>query len=164
MRQHFVVICGQISGVVWMTACQPEPSKSDGAGDSSPSSVDSAIEDTAAPDGVLAVCAEGSVWTPGTVAFTDASASWGLEALMPVGGRVSVGDIDADGWPDLVVRNGTGGEDFSADGTRNTWLLRNQGDGTFADVTESSGFTTARAGGSARSAPEPSLNGFGRPT
>jgi hypothetical protein len=101
----------------------------------------------------LAVCAEGSVWTPGTVAFSDASAAWGLEALMPVGVRVSVGDIDADGWPDLVVRNGTGGEDFSADGTRNTWLLRNQGDGTFADVTESSGFTTARAGGSARSAP-----------
>ena len=66
-----------------------------------------------------------------------------------VGVRVSVGDIDADGWPDLVVRNGTGGEDFSADGTRNTWLLRNQGDGTFADVTAEAGVGDSRMSTSA---------------
>ncbi len=127
--------------------------KGDGAGKASgtPSSTtdsaDSGNED------VLSVCNEGVRWSAGTVAFVDASASWGLPSLMPVGVRVSVADINNDGWPDLIVRSGTTGEVFSEGGTRNTWLLQNSGSGTFIDVTESSGFTAARGGGSGRSAP-----------
>ena len=125
-----------------------EPGKGGGTEDPSDTADSGEVDDD-----ILAECASGVRWSAGTAAFIDASAAWGLPELSPVGVRVSVGDIDADGWPDLVVRANTGGEDFSADGTRNTWLLRNQGDGTFADVTEASGFTTARAGGTGRSAP-----------
>lgn len=102
---------------------------------------------------VLRTCREGSRWSAGTTAFRDASADWGLADLLPSGVRVTVADVDGDGWADLVVRSGTGGEDFAEGGSRSTWLLRNQGDGTFADITESSGFTTARGGGLGRSAP-----------
>ena len=102
---------------------------------------------------VLQICQEGSRWSAGITAFRDASADWGLPDLMPTGVRVSVADIDGDGWPDLVVRSGTGGESFTDGGTRHTWLLRNQGNGTFEDITESSGFTVARGGGVGRSAP-----------
>jgi hypothetical protein len=125
----------------------------DGAGDD-PGVVPSDTSDTSEPDDLLlSDCREGSRWSSGTVAFVDASAQWGLSELSPVGVRVSIADIDNDAWPDLIVRNSTGGEDFADGGTRNTWLLRNQGDGSFEDVTESSGFTSARAGGTARSAP-----------
>ncbi len=44
------------------------------------------------------------------------------------------GDVDGDGWTDLFV----GG--FAGDGV---WLFRNQGDGTFADVSATSGFATS---------------------
>jgi len=126
-----------------------------GGGDGTePDTAEDSATDTADPYAdVLQECLSGSQWSAGTTAFRDASADWGLPDLMPTGVRVSVADIDNDGWPDLVVRAGTGGEDFSGDGSRNTWLLKNQGDGTFVDITESSGFTTARGGGSSRSAP-----------
>jgi len=137
-----------------VVACDGGDTKQDGGSDDGTTDgTTGGTTDTSEPDEVLADCRDGSRWSAGTSAFVDASASWGLPDLAPVGVRVSVGDIDADGWPDLIVRNSTGGEDFSDGGTRHTWLLRNQGDGTFADVTESSGITTARAGGTARSAP-----------
>jgi len=128
--------------------------KGEGSSDDTPADTSTDSADTADPFGdVLQDCQAGSRWSAGTTAFRDASADWGLPELAPVGVRVSVADIDGDGWPDLVVRSGTGGEDFTGDGARNTWLLRNQTDGTFADITDSSGFTTARGGGSGRSGP-----------
>ncbi len=143
--------CWVLFGAISLIACDPSEGKSDGSdGDTSITEI---AEDSGEPAEVLAECAEGSRWSAGTVAFVDASEAWGLTTLMPVGVRVSVADIDDDGWPDLVVRNNTGGESFEDGGSRNTWLLRNQGDGTFADITQSSGFTTARAGGDGRSAP-----------
>jgi hypothetical protein len=96
--------------------------------------------------GVLQDCQPGATWTPGTPTFTDASADWGLPELMPVGVRVSAVDFDGDGWTDLAVRGGSADEDFSEGGSRNTWLLRNTGDGRFADVTEDSGLLTRRDG------------------
>jgi len=136
-------------GVLGCTGSQKEASE-DSQGTDGTGSGDSADSGS---EVLLAECREGTRWSAGTTAFADGSVAWGLPELAPVGVRISVGDFDADGWPDLVVRNNTGGEDFSPGGTRHTWLLRNQGDGTFVDVTESSGFTTARAGGLSRSAP-----------
>jgi len=94
------------------------------------------------------ICREGSsAWTPGTPIFREATSDWLLDAIGAAGTRLDAVDFDNDGYPDLVVR--TGGDlrdDFSDGGVRTSWLLRNTGNGTFEDVTQSSGFRTARDG------------------
>ena len=97
-------------------------------------------------------CRPGTRWAPGMTAFREATAEWGLAELRVEGTRLSVTDIDGDGWADLEVRRGTlGVEDFSSPEGRRTWLLRNTGDGRFEDVTERSGFLARRnAGGGGR--------------
>ncbi|MCB9761640.1 MAG: CRTAC1 family protein [Alphaproteobacteria bacterium] len=102
---------------------------------------DAAVDSTGLPP----VCNAGSVWTPGTTAFRDASADWGITDLMPVGVRVDAVDFDGDGWTDLAVRSGWDGDDFNG-GNRSTWLLRNTGEGRFEDVTQSSGVVVGRDG------------------
>jgi enediyne biosynthesis protein E4 len=87
-----------------------------------------------------------SVWSPGQVAFRDATTDWGLDVLMPVGVRIDAVDYDGDGWPDLSVRGSDAANDFASGGARTSWLLRNRGDGTFEDVTESSGILAGRVG------------------
>ncbi len=92
-----------------------------------------------------AVCGPGTRWTAGTTAFREATSEWNLTGVEGV--RLSVTDIDGDGWADLEVRRGTVGiEDFSSPDGRHTWLLRNDGEGHFEDVTESSGFLARRNG------------------
>src|SRR5690349_8573121 len=88
------------------------------------------------------VCGDLPPWSPGTKLFEEATDAWGLAGVEGV--RLSVTDIDSDGWPDLLVRRGgTHGEDFA--GTRNTWLMRNLGAGAgFEDITESSGLLATR--------------------
>ena len=88
------------------------------------------------------VCNEGSSWSPGQSAFRDVTAEWGL--LGVVGVYLNTADIDGDGWPDLLVRNGGGPDDFSAGGERSRWVLRNTGAGEFEDVTQSSGLLAGR--------------------
>jgi len=96
--------------------------------------------DDAAAVCVDPVCGDGAAWTPGTPAFTEATETWGLTGVEGV--RLSVTDVDGDGWADLFVRRGlTATEDFG--GTRVSWLLRNTGAG-FEDVTASSGVLTPR--------------------
>lgn len=90
---------------------------------------------------------EGAPWRPGEQAFRDASGDWGLDALAANGQRLSVTDIDGDGWPDLSVRRAGGGkDDFSSGGERASWLLRNTGEGGFEDVTKASGLVATRSG------------------
>ncbi|HJL16673.1 MAG TPA: CRTAC1 family protein [Sandaracinaceae bacterium LLY-WYZ-13_1] len=94
-----------------------------------------------------AVCSEGTRWAPGQPAFREATAEWGLAEIGARGVRLSVTDVDGDGWADLEVRRGAGAiDDFSDPSSRRTWLMRNTGDGTFEDVTESSGLLTRRNG------------------
>jgi hypothetical protein len=57
---------------------------------------------------------------------------------------LSVTDLDGDGWPDLLIRNGGGPDDFSDGGDRSRWLLRNTGSGSFEDVSASSGLLSLR--------------------
>lgn len=95
------------------------------------------------------VCNEGatSYWEPGAPAFREATSEWGLDALGVAGVRLSVVDFDGDGWTDLEVRRGgLGIDDFGDPSSRRTWLLRNRGDGTFEDATESSGILARRNG------------------
>lgn len=80
-------------------------------------------------------------WTPGTTAFTDATATSNIAGVE--GTRISVADFDGDGFPDIFARRvGSVADDFGT--SRTTWLLRNRGDGTFEDVTQSSKILNGR--------------------
>jgi hypothetical protein len=93
------------------------------------------------------VCGPGTRWDPGETAFREATSAWGLDGV--VGVRLAAVDVDGDGWADLVVRRGPPAfDDFGPGGMRSTWLLRNEGDGRFRDITESSGLLTPRDAGS----------------
>ena len=82
------------------------------------------------------ICNAGSRWTPGTQAFRDSSAAWGLDTLGAEGVRLAAVDFDNDGWTDLIVRKGgVTPDDFAAGGKRQTWLLRNNCKGGLEDVT-----------------------------
>ncbi len=97
-------------------------------------------EDTALP----AVCKDGSVWSAGEQAFTEGTADWGLDTIAPIGVRVSAVDFDGDGWADLAVRNNMGG---GSDEAPQHWLLRNDQQGGFEDVSEGSGLRALSQGG-----------------
>jgi hypothetical protein len=123
---------------------KPNTPDGDSATDSGP--------DTGGSTLPTAVCGEGHRWSAGEVAFVDASATWGLPELMPVGVRMLAVDFDHDGWTDLLVRSGTVPDDF-AEEVRSTWYLRNTGDGRFEDITAVSGIVEPRGSGANRAAP-----------
>lgn len=79
--------------------------------------------------------------------FEEVTDAWELSAIGAQGSRLSVGDIDGDGWPDLAVRRaGQRFDRFSDNETlrrQHHWLLKNEG-GRFIDVTLSSGFSEVR--------------------
>lgn len=93
-------------------------------------------------DAAPVVCETGTYWSPGTSAFREVTEEWGLTGVQ--GTRLSVGDVDGDGWADLLVRRGgTRSNDYADGGSRHAWLLRNTGTG-FEDFTEESGFDSPR--------------------
>ena len=88
------------------------------------------------------VCTDGTRYTAGTSAFVERTLEVGLEGVE--GTRLSVADVDGDGWADVMVRRGGRRSDLlQPDGPRHHWLLRNNG-GTFEDLTEASGFLAVR--------------------
>ncbi len=91
------------------------------------------------------VCGAGTSYASGTAVFVERTEEFGLTGVQ--GTRLSVGDIDGDGRPDVFVRRGGArSDDFSPDGARHAWLLRNVG-GRFEDVTLASGVTARRGDG-----------------
>lgn len=122
-----------------------------GATDASADASADAATDAGLPDR----CNGGTQWAPGAVAFEEATSDWGTDAIGAEGTRISVADVDGDGYPDLAVRRaGSQPDDFA--GARNNWLLRNVDGTRFEDVTEESGLWTRRE-------PEPSGAQLGRP-
>ena len=93
----------------------------------------------------------------GGIRFTDVTASSGLEfvhsngasgdfrLLEIMGSGVALLDFDQDGYLDLFLVNGSSIPDWKKTDPANR-LFRNRGDGTFADVTESSGLITKSYG------------------
>jgi hypothetical protein len=89
-----------------------------------------------------------AAWTPAEPAFAEATEAWGLAGIGAQGNRITVADIDGDGFPDVVSHVvGVRMDDADA-GTRYHWVLRNRGgDGPgmgFEDVTEASGLMATR--------------------
>lgn len=92
-----------------------------------------------------------------TLAFTDNTEAWGLVGV--AGGRVTSGDVNGDGYPDLLVHNFYPGcsptpcapsREVKGEGTRRTFLLMNEpgpgGGRVFVDRTFESGFTAPADG------------------
>ncbi|MBW2263439.1 MAG: VCBS repeat-containing protein, partial [Deltaproteobacteria bacterium] len=102
---------------------------------------DDIIEDTDVPE-FTPTCNAGTRWTTGTTAFQDVTMEWGLIGV--VGTSINVVDIDGDGWPDVLVRNGAGPDNFRVEEERRRWLLRNTGEGSLEDVTQASGLLASR--------------------
>ena len=77
---------------------------------------------------------------PGPIRFTDVSDSVGFSDVRSGGNTHGVGiafaDLDGDEWPDVLVINGTSNVNGEVIPSR---LMRNRGDGTFEDASESSG-------------------------
>ncbi len=109
--------------------------------------------------GLEPICNAGTRWSPGTKAFEERAAAWGLATVE--GTRISTVDYDGDGWSDLLVRRGGDlpdgffapepccADQSCAEGVscpvRRTWLLRNKGDKTFEDTTLASNLLVNRS-------------------
>ncbi|MEZ4221657.1 MAG: CRTAC1 family protein [Polyangiaceae bacterium] len=120
------------------TACSSDGDSGGGSGGSGGGGVVNGCLDCPAP-----VCNAGTRWTAGNQVFVERTAEWGLTGVE--GQRVNVADIDGDGFADLVVRRAAiAADDFTTGGTRNIFLMRNNGSKGFSDVTQSSGFLAMR--------------------
>ena len=92
------------------------------------------------------ICSAGTKWQPGISIFEEVTHESLLDVIGALGIRLSAVDFDGDGWTDIVSRlGGTDGDDFSDLPKRKTWLLRNKGDGTFEDVTQTSNIRQMRS-------------------
>lgn len=105
---------------------------------------DASARDTEPPDAApIPQCPTGSSpWSPGDSAFRKVTDAWGLTGVE--GEYFSITDVDGDDWPDVLVRKGGGPDDFSRDGVRHKWLLRNTGEGSFEDPTKRSQLFSSR--------------------
>ena len=98
------------------------------------------LVDTQALDANEVSCRPTSRWSEGIKVFAEVTTDWKLAEMGVDGRRMSVGDFNGDGWPDLIVRSGSANKDYAP----GIWLLKNTGEKTFEDVTESSGLLRTR--------------------
>ncbi len=93
---------------------------------------DGPVAGDGAADAAAPACKH-TVWKKGTVAFKEVTTAWKLDKIEGV--RITVVDIDGDGWADLVPRVGS-----------KLFVLRNTGKGTFEDVTSKAKLYAPRSG------------------
>lgn len=89
-------------------------------------------------------CSPGQGYSPGTPMFIERTEEMGLVGVE--GTRMSVGDINGDGYADVIVRRGPRQADIlEADPPRRfTWVLTNRGGEGFDDTTTDSNFLAVR--------------------
>ena len=123
-----------------------EPDAAASLGDPDASADAATAEDAAAGDDTAGppACSPGTRWEPGVASFVEVTEAWGLVGV--VGYRLSLTDLDGDGWTDVIVRDGAGPDALldGPDAVRHRWLMRNTGAGTFEDVTAASGALVGR--------------------
>ena len=153
-KQQWIIIVWTLVSVL-LVACGGQKSSTSTPGDAVVQGGDSVVSQDADTDasgltdvidvadsGDTAKCDKSVIWQAGTPIFAEATDAWGLNGIQ--GGRMSVLDVDGDGWADLLVRRGGGLNVFAPDGARDTWLLRNTGKGGFEDFTGASGLLQRR--------------------
>ncbi len=122
----------------------------DAARDVAPPEAD-AVVDAALPDVPAlppARCNPGTLYEAGTPVFVERTLEVGFFGVR--GNRLSVGDIDGDGWADVSIRNNRGpdifetNEETGSPGPQRHFLMRNKGGQGFEDVAVTSGFSALR--------------------
>ena len=125
---HFLFRGVVLACVASQLACVPEDTK-----------------DIDTPDFPEPICQQGAKYEPGMSAFRDATDAWNLSALDVRGSRISIADIDQDGYPDLAVRKPGVALETEGDETgRRNWILRNDSGKGFVDITAESGVWRTR--------------------
>lgn len=101
------------------------------------------VVDLGPPD-VGVVCAPGTLHAPGSPIFVERTAEWGLTGVE--GALLTVGDVDGDGFADIIARRGGARADVLEPGmeARHTWVMRNTGQKGFTDHTAASGYLAVR--------------------
>ncbi len=89
-------IVALLSALFALGGCDPAPTPGDAGG-----ATDAPID--AGPP--ARVCRPGRAWHPGMPAFVDRTEDWGLGGINSA--SLSVGDIDGDGFADLVINHGS---------------------------------------------------------
>ena len=138
----FLSGCGEDTtgsdAVVLLTDMVPPESDVQTSGDAGPPVDAVAIEEDMSIPELPSRCVPGMAYQPGQGIFRESTDAWGLVAAGVRGTRMSVGDIDGDGFADLIVRRGGRRSDVFSDepeiARRHHWVLRNQGD-RFDDFT-----------------------------
>ncbi len=102
--------------------------------------------DRCLPDDASTTCVAGDGWAGDEPAFRDLSDAAGLAAMNVVGTRIATADLTGNGAPDLLIRR-AGHHRDGEDDERHVWLLENQGDRTFQDITHASGLLQRRGSG-----------------
>lgn len=96
------------------------------------------------PDAQVVIeCEPATRYVAGQAWFRERTLELGLEGVAGI--RLCTADVDGDGYSDLLVRaGGNGADDFSPEGTRRTWLMKNVAGTGFQDITVPSGLRALR--------------------
>jgi enediyne biosynthesis protein E4 len=129
---------------LFLFACAKDPAPPNGGG----SVFWKAIDFTSAEDlgHEAKLIPDGERRAPGRIALTDVTDRAGLSSALGGGNSHGVGvafvDLDGDEWPEIFVANGMieGGRTFPSQ------LFKNRGDGSFSEVSESSGVSRILGG------------------
>ncbi|MCH9685651.1 MAG: CRTAC1 family protein [Deltaproteobacteria bacterium] len=133
---HRTIAMALLLGFGW--ACSRQPLPPDYGGEALWASIDiGGAPDRGEPSGPVP---ESEQVEAGPITLVDTSAAAGLQGVVAGGNSHGVGvafaDLDGDDWADILVISGVSNANGQRFGSR---LLRNRGDGTFEDATDTSG-------------------------